>query len=147
MRPSSTFSYKIHALVYSMDKLASDVLKKNSDVNFPQFLVILCAFENPGRTQRFVADWLQLTEATVSYMVTKLTRAGYMQTKLGANDSRSKAVYVTSKGEALVKKNYPLLEQAIQPHIEALPSKKVLELMSGVDAIHASINQINEGKC
>jgi MarR family transcriptional regulator for hemolysin len=130
-----------------MDKLARVVLKSNSDVNLPQFLAILCVYENPGQSQKFIADWLQLTEATVSYMVNKLSETDYLKFEKNSNDNKSRKVYVTKRGTGLVKKIYPLLEKTIEPHISIINDDKLFEMLKNIDAIKESIDKSNQGSC
>jgi DNA-binding MarR family transcriptional regulator len=144
MKPSSTLSFRLHALVYSIDSLACRVVNAHADISFPQFLVILCAFENPGRTQKFAAEWLQITEATISYMVKRLVHANYLEVKKGKADGRTKKVYATEKGRLLIDELYPVLEKKLEPHFDKLNTKKRKVMQEGIETIHESIKKLNE---
>ncbi len=144
MQPASTLSFRLHALVYSIDKLGSAVLKQHTSVSFPQFLVILCAHQNPGHTQKFAAEWLQLTEATVSYLVKRLVQTDYLAIKQDAADGRTKRVYATEKGHTLISKIYPLLEKALEPHVRKLSSDELAGMQKSISTIFESIKEFNE---
>lgn len=144
MNPVSTLSFQLHALVYSIDKLSSAVLKQHTNISFPQFLVILCAHQNPGHTQKFAAEWLQITEATVSHLVKRLAQTGFLEIKQDAADGRTKRVYATKKGHALISKIYPLLEKALEPHVRKLSSNKLAGMQKSINMIFESIQEFNE---
>ena len=139
MKYIETFSYKIHALTYTIDTLASAVLKANSKINFPQFLILLCFIENQGQTQRFAADWLQLTEATVSYMIKRMVKEGHLRVELNPHDKRNKKIYATRKGVKEINHIYPLLEEALAKHIQQLSSSQIDLMIKDMDIIKKSI--------
>lgn len=147
MQPSSTLSFRLHALVYSMDSLAGRVLKQHTDISFPQFLIVLCAHQNPGHSQRFAAEWLQITEATVSYLVKRVADNNYIEARKDAADSRAKRIYATHKGCRLIEELYPLLEQALAPHVNQLNNHELLGMTKAIDKLYASIQQSNEENC
>jgi DNA-binding MarR family transcriptional regulator len=149
MKHSDTFSFKIHALTYSIDLLANNVLKKNSDINFSQFLILLCYTENPGKTQKFASNWLQITEATVSYMIKRMVSRGYLQIENDTTDGRIKHINPTLNCVKLIQYIYPLLEAALALHLANLANNQVNEMMKNADKITQSIMQeqinINKG--
>ncbi len=146
MKPSESLSYRLHALVYSIDKLASRTLKQQGSINLSQFLVVLCAYQNPGQSQRFAADWLQLSEATVSYMISKLEVSGYVNLKNDTADVRSKQVYVTDKGRQLIERVYPVLERDLTVHFDAVSSGDLAKITQGINKIYESINNKGDNK-
>lgn len=140
----NNISFRLHALVYSMDKLAAQVLRAHDSYTFPQFLVVLCVYSNPSVTQKFVADWLQITEATVSYTVKRLVAAGLITIEPSSKDSRSKSLSVTKEGATFVETIYPKLEEALTPHYKKLASKQVSELQAIINVLHTSMNEGEE---
>ena len=138
MTPSDTLNFRLHTLVYSLDQIAKMVLKKNSSINLPQFLTMLCFYENPGRTQKFAAAWLQLTEATVSHNLKKLRVGGYLEIRSG-NDARTKNVFLTPKGDELIKSMYPRIEKALASHFDVIHKVGLLEMQKIIYLIYANI--------
>lgn len=139
MKYIETFSYKIHALTYTIDALATAVLKNNSDLNFPQFLILLCFIENQGQTQKFASEWLQLTEATVSYMIKRMVKEGHLRVDLNPNDKRNKKIYATRKGVKAINHIYPLLEAALAKHLQQVSSSQIDRMIIEMDIIKKSI--------
>jgi DNA-binding MarR family transcriptional regulator len=130
-----------------MDTLAESVMKTHSNLSFAQFLVLLCSYVNPGRTQKFTSSWLQITEATVSYMVKRLTKLGYLEVRLDKLNARSRQLFLTDEGAELVRHIYPLLEDALRPHLSQIPASEVTKMISQFDVIHQSIENQLKGEC
>ncbi|MEI7918318.1 MAG: MarR family transcriptional regulator [Candidatus Saccharibacteria bacterium] len=148
MDPSNTLSYKLHAVVYSIDALSNRIFKDYSDINFPQFLIILCAYQNPGHTQKFSASWLQLTEATVSYMVKVVHKKGYIEVRLDEDDLRTRNIFVTDSGKELIERIYPMLEESLGGLFGDIDSKKMAEFVQGLDLVYKSLNnKMEEYEC
>lgn len=144
MTYAETFSYKIHALTYAIDMLAHQVLKQYSDLNFAQFLILLCFTENPGETQKFASEWLQITEATVSYMIKRMKTKDYLSIEGDVQDRRVKKIYPTSSGTATINRLYPLLEKALKDHLDTLSSEQIKVTTSVFDSLMQSIMQQNK---
>ena len=148
MNPSETLSYKLHAVVYSIDELSNRIFRDNSDVCFPQFLIILCAYQNPGHTQKFAAKWLQLTEAKVSYMVKVVHKKGYIEVKLDEDDLRTRNIYVTDSGKELIEHIYPILEESLGGLFSDIDPKAMADFMHGLDLVYKNLNnKMEEYKC
>lgn len=147
MKPSETFSYKIHALVCALDEIADRLIREHGDLNFPQFELVLCVVENPGETQKSAARWLQLTEATISYTVKRLAQKKYLAIKDDPVDGRTKRLYATKKGEAAVKTIYPVLEKALAPHLHKINPADLAKTVKSMDIIMESITVAHGLSC
>lgn len=143
MKPSNTLSFKLHAIVCMIDEIASYLLKQNTNINLPQFLVLLCVYENPGSSQKFIANWLQLTEATVSYTVKVVIEKGYLKIESDKSDLRGNRVLITSSGRNLIEQAYPMYEKTLEKYFSVL-SKSELNLF--VTYLNKIINSIEGDK-
>lgn len=139
MNLSNTFSFKLHALTYTIDMIANKVLQEHSDINFPQFLVILCFTQNPGETQKFASDWLQVTEPTISHMVNNISKLSYLLVKKDSKDARKKCIYPTEKGIKIINEIYPIFEATLTPHISVISNKRLQQMIEDMDSIKNSI--------
>ncbi|MFZ2513310.1 MAG: MarR family transcriptional regulator [Candidatus Saccharimonadales bacterium] len=140
MNISSTLSFRLHNLVYALDAVADRIITQNSPINFPQFLVLICIHQNPEATQKFVAQWLRITEATVSYTVNKLVKAGYLEVGRSAIDNRKNVLKLTPEGGILVGRLYGQLEQAIKPLFATMPARRLARLDRDIDALLNVLN-------
>lgn len=139
MKPANSFSFKLHALTFTIDKLANEILLKHSDLNFPQFLILLCYVEHPGQSQKFASEWLQLTEATISHMVIKVSKLGYLVVKDDIKDARKRNINPTSKGVTLIRHIYPVLENELAKHLAVIPMSNLNHMIKDMDKIKNSI--------
>ena len=137
---ASTLTFRLHSLVYALDAVADRIITQNSPINFPQFLVLICIHQNPEATQKFVAQWLRITEATVSYTVNKLVTAGYLEVEQSAIDNRKNILKLTPKGVTLVGRLHSQLEQAIRPLFATIPKRRLARLDRDIDALLNVLN-------
>jgi len=135
MKPSDTISYKLHAIVFIMDAIARSYIKNNSEITFEQFLVMLCVYENPWHTQKFLADWLQLTEATTSYMANKIENIWFLEFRQENWDKRSKKLYLTDKWKLIIDKIYPALEGIMSKKLNQIWGEKINQFNEWVNLI------------
>lgn len=135
MRPSDTISYKLHAIVFIMDAIARNYIKNNSEITFEQFLVMLCIYENPWNTQKFLADWLQLTEATTSYMANRIEKMWFLEIIQDKNDKRSKKLYITNKWKTIIDKIYPALEWIMSKKLSQVWGAKIEQFNEWVNLV------------
>lgn len=135
MRPSDTISYKLHAIVFIMDAIARSYIKNNSEITFEQFLVMLCIYENPWNTQKFLADWLQLTEATTSYMANRIEKMWFLEIKQDKDDKRSKKLYLTDKWKSIIDKMYPALEWIMSKKLTEIWGEKIEQFNEWVNLV------------
>lgn len=143
MQNVTTLNMQLHGLVHALDALGADILKKHSDLNYAQFQVLLCIYQNPGRSQRFAADWLQLTQATISHMIKGVQGAGYITVSPHPVDARTKELKATAKGAALVERLYPRFEATLGPHFAKVESRSLDELSCTISKIRDSIAEDN----
>lgn len=134
-----TLSFRLHGLVYSMDKVASDFLRRKSNITLPQFQVIVCLYYHPNSNQSFIADWLQITEATTSHLAKQVITKGYVIAEQDPQDRRAKNLRATAAGMELVDELYPQLDALITPHYEVLTLAEREILLDSVKRVRTSI--------
>lgn len=67
----------------------------------PQYLVMLALWERSPRTVRSIADDLHLESATITPLLKRLERAGYIERTRNPKNERELAVDLTERGAAL----------------------------------------------
>ncbi len=67
----------------------------------PQYLVMLALWERSPRTVRSIADDLHLESATITPLLKRLERAGYIERTRNPKNERELAVELTERGAAL----------------------------------------------
>lgn len=147
MKPSDTTSYKLHAIVFIMDHIAKTYIKQISKISFEQFLTMLCIYENPWHTQKFVADWLKLTEATLSYMINKLLQLEYVVVTTSNEDKRIKQLNLTTKWKKEIESIYPHLEEKMKNMFGWIWEDNLESFEKNVDSIFKMLIKNCNYKC
>jgi DNA-binding MarR family transcriptional regulator len=62
---------------------------------------LLALWEQEGFTQTELADRLKITPATVTKMLQRMEKTGFIQRKPDAKDQRASRVYLTKAGRAI----------------------------------------------
>ncbi|TLM87123.1 MarR family winged helix-turn-helix transcriptional regulator [Pseudarthrobacter sp. NamE5] len=71
------------------------------NLTHPQYLVMLCLWENSPRTVRNISEALALEPATISPLLRRLEAAGLITRRRVDGNERALAVELTTKGAAL----------------------------------------------
>ncbi|MBP7760553.1 winged helix-turn-helix transcriptional regulator [Candidatus Saccharibacteria bacterium] len=136
----SSLSFRLHTLVYTLDAIADRVITQSSSINFSQFLTLLCVYQNPNTTQKFVAGWLRVTEATVSYTIQKLSDAKLISVSKSMFDTRKNTVTLTPEGVTLVESLYAKLEESSKHLFSVLPKGRLAQLDTDVEKLVNTLN-------
>ncbi len=92
--------YALHQAHFLIEKHLSDALAKKDTITFSQFLVLLALSCQCSKrsTQREIADFLFLTEATVSRHIGTLVDAGYLERSENPESRRENILTLTRSG-------------------------------------------------
>lgn len=140
MNMRSSLSFRLHTLVYTLDTIADRVISQSSSINFSQFLTLLCVYQNPNTTQKFVAGWLRVTEATVSYTIQKLSDAKLLSVNKSTLDTRKNTIKLTPEGITLVQDLYAKLEESSRHLFAVLPKGRLAQLDKDVEKLVNTLN-------
>lgn len=143
MKPSNTLSFKLHAVVCLLDEVANKLLQEGSNISLPQFLIVLCVYENPGSSQKFIAKWLQLTEATISHNLKLVLKKDLIKIKTDEKDSRFNKVYVTKKGSKTIEFLYPIYEDSLSKNFSSINKNEHEILSNSLDKLIESLAERN----
>jgi MarR family transcriptional regulator, repressor for mepA len=72
------------------------------DISFEQGFVLGFLVQNPGSIQRDIAEITRTSPASVSSLLQGLERRGLIERRTEGGNERSKRVYATPEGEALI---------------------------------------------
>ena len=82
-----------------------------------------------GRTPLRLADAFQVTKATMTNTLTKLSARGLIEIRANPADGRSKLVFLTCKGRAYQKSAIAALEPALELMDQKLDLEKIIEIL------------------
>ncbi|MEM6272470.1 MAG: MarR family transcriptional regulator, partial [Bacteroidota bacterium] len=79
------------------------------DVTLDQWVVIRTVFENPGISQKEVADLTYKDAATLTRILDLIGKKGYVERRPNPNDRRKFELHLTTAGNELVEQVMPLI--------------------------------------
>ena len=110
------------------------------DLTPRQKALLVTAHQHPGETQSQLADRVALDRASFAEMLRRMTGRGLLRRVAANDDKRAYAIFITAKGEALLKAVLPIDRIVEERVIAPLPPEyralfiKCLKLMVGVEA-------------
>lgn len=138
---SSNFCFKLHSLMFAMDKIADVLLRKELNITYSKFLVLMSVGYCPNKSQKCIADHLDHTEAAVSRQVSNLEKDGLVKIKLNNDNKREKLVDITKKGEGLLEKSFEILSKATDNLLSTLSKKEVDIMDKSLDKLIFHVHQ------
>ena len=105
-----------------------------------QKALLVMAHQHPGETQNQLAERVALDRASFAEMLRRMTARGLLKRVSAKGDRRAYAIFITPKGEALMRSIMPLDHLVEERVIAPLPPEyrplflKCLRLMIGIDA-------------
>lgn len=105
-------AYLLHALVARLDVAADEMLRRDHDVSYPKFLVLLAVERLGAPTQRELAAAQQVSEPAMSRTVAALAADGLLDVRTVPGNGHRRAIGLTPRGRRLVDEGSDLLESA-----------------------------------
>lgn len=76
-----------------------------------QHQLLMCIFNRPGISQKELADFHQVSSATVAVSLKKLEKGGYIERLVDAKDNRFNEVRITEKGREVAEESRKIFEE------------------------------------
>lgn len=111
---SKSFMYSLHETYFLIEKRLEKTLSECDGITFSQFLILLPLHCTPQASQSHIADFLHLTEATVSRHITGMEKDGFLLKKEAVGNRRKHVLSLTSKGEKVFKKAHGVIEKDLK---------------------------------
>ncbi|RRD38764.1 MarR family transcriptional regulator [Leptotrichia sp. OH3620_COT-345] len=103
---------------------------KKLNITHPQFVVLTSLAyllqKEKEVTQIMISKISGIDVMTVSQIITLLEKNGFIKRNHHSKDTRAKSVFLTSKGEKMVEKAVPLVEEIDEKFFSILGKEKVL---------------------
>lgn len=132
---------KIRQIVRSIN-LESKKIQKEYGVSIPQVLCLSYIREAPNfqTTQKNIRNYLNLNASTVTGIINRLEKKGYIARLPKLGDRRITSITLTVAGQKLLDRLPPLMQEQLMEKISELPQEKVDHINSGLDEL---INLLN----
>ena len=114
--------------------LESKRIEKEHGISIPQYLCLnfLSSKEDYRATAKEIGAHLNLNPSTVSGIISRLERKGYLAKLPNASDKRSTYIYLTAIGDKTVKSIPDLLQEKLTKKLKSLSDKDLNELQSSL---------------
>jgi DNA-binding MarR family transcriptional regulator len=109
----------LHALTARLDREADRILREQEGISYSRFLLLWAVGELEGPTQRALAEWLGLTEPSVSRMTALLVSEGLLVAQDDPGGGNRHRLVLTGPGERVVVRCGSLLEAKVDALVAA----------------------------
>ncbi len=132
---------KIRQIVRSIN-LESKKIQKEYGVSIPQVLCLNYIREAPNfqTTQKNIRTYLNLNASTVTGIINRLEKKGYIARLPKLGDKRITSITLTSAGQNLLDKLPPLLQEQLSEKLNKLPVDRAEIIRAGLDELISILN-------
>ncbi|MBF9149704.1 MarR family winged helix-turn-helix transcriptional regulator [Novosphingobium jiangmenense] len=109
-------------------------------VTGPQWRMLAAIQREPGTNQGALAGWLEVEPITAGRMVDRLEKMGLVERRDDPADRRCWCLYLTAKGEDLVRRMAPLAQQAISDAVSSLSDDEHAQLLSLLERVRMNLS-------
>lgn len=97
--------------------------------------VIMFLYHHPGKSQRSVAEFCEVTTSAISQTVKNMQADGYLRREADPSDRRNACLTLTQKGEDAAKRLHERLESSDEAITALLGAERENELIAALDAL------------
>ena len=90
-------------------------------ITYPQYLVLMVLWEQDGQPVNDIARRLHLETNTVTPLLQRMEKAGWIIRRKGASDKRQQLVSLTANGQALEQQALELIPSGMGGRLSACP--------------------------
>ena len=119
---SKSFMYSLHETYFMTQKRLEQKLAQSDGITFSQFLILLPLNCHDSASQNDIAEFLHLTEATVSRHVTGLVKDGYILRHEEKGNRRKHILKLSKSGTAAFTKAHAAIEEELKSIFDVIPT-------------------------
>jgi MarR family transcriptional regulator for hemolysin len=114
--------YSLHQTYFLVEKRLEHQLHEKKEISFSQFLILLALHCNTRTSQSQIADFLYLTEATVSRHISALEEEKLLSRKEDPTNRRKHILTMSAKGQRAFSRAHAIIEDALKELFKDIPS-------------------------
>ncbi len=118
---SKSFMYSLHETYFLVEKRLEQKLTEVGGITFSQFLIMLPLRCERTACQTEIANFLHLTEATVSRHISGMTKDGYLLRKEDPGNRRKHILSLTPKGTKAFMRAHTLIDAELKDIFDDIP--------------------------
>jgi DNA-binding MarR family transcriptional regulator len=148
MEPTQQLGYLIHHLAFVMDRQSDQVLQERLGIGFSQFKILMILKWHENVRQKFIADYLGQTEASISRQLRLMQKSGLVSRLIDPKNRRQHIVCLTHRGQRLLDESMTILNQFHAPLFTAIGDKNLSKLNDLLASLHNKTCSGNKtGRC
>ncbi len=132
--------YAIHQTYFLAEKRLEQRLLAAKGITFSQFLILLAIHCKKNPSQRMVADFLYLTEATVSRHVDALEHVGLLRRTADTDNRRQKILTMSTEGKTAFAAAHAIIERELGIIFSGIPKKDRTLIMQAFQGVIKVLN-------
>lgn len=132
---SKSFMYSLHETYFLVEKHLEEKLTEDGGITFSQFLIMLPLHCERTACQTEIADFLHLTEATVSRHISGMTEDGLLTRKDDPDNRRKHILALTTKGTKEFSRAQKIIEVELRSTFDVIPTKDRANIMHAFDRV------------
>lgn len=133
--------YQIHQTYFFAEKRLEEKLAEAKGISFSQFLILLGLRCNESASQTEIAQFLYLTEATVSRHITALEKGKYLTRKEDPDNRRKHILGLTAKGQKAFAEAHKVIEDELKDIFGPIPKKDRALIEGAFESVLAKLLQ------
>lgn len=138
---SESLMYQLHESVFLIEKRLEKKLSLISPLSFSQFVILMgvtCKGSDVGG-QSSLADFLHMTEATVSRHISKLSKDGFLVKISNPVNKKEKNLVLTDDGQKKFNKAQRELKRELDRVFAPLPDRDQKKIISSMTLLTTSL--------
>ena len=117
--------------------------RKVADMNVTrsQWAMIAVVSRHPGSTQRIIAEYLEMSEASAGRLIDRLCADGLLERRDRRDDRRARAVYLTEAAGPLLDKLGKIANESEERMFRDFSESEVEQLLEYMDRIYDNVSR------
>ncbi|MFK4871282.1 MarR family winged helix-turn-helix transcriptional regulator [Novosphingobium sp. ZW T3_23] len=111
------------------------------NVTRSQWAMIAVVARNPGSTQRSVAEYLEMSEASAGRLIDRLCAEGLLERRDRTDDRRARAVYLTPKAKPLLDQLGEIANESEDRMFQGFSDDEIEQLRDYMSRIYDNVNR------
>jgi len=145
MTSTSTLTYELHRLVWTLDKYADKYLQTKFQLSFSRFHVLAVLHGSNKITQHQIAEALMISDAVISRMIGDLAQTGYVEITKHPSHGRKHVVELTKAGQMIVDSANKHLNGVVAKTVEQAGVSET-SLTKSVAAVQTQLTKLGDIK-
>jgi MarR family transcriptional regulator for hemolysin len=111
------------------------------NVTRSQWTMIAVVARNPGSTQRTIAEYLEMSEASAGRLIDRLCADGLLERRDRRDDRRARAVYITPAAEPVLDKLSEIALESEKTMFNGFSDEEIEQLLDFMDRIYENVSR------